>query len=93
MSMKRTIVMTLSAASLVLAGGLAWAASQYRPGATDTEIKIGNTNPYSGPASTYGTTGKSIAAYFAMINDQGGINGPQTHDAFSNGGHYGYRYR
>src|SRR5262249_11888707 len=50
-------------------------ASQYGPGVTDTKIKIGNTMPYSGPASAYGTIGKSSAAYFAMINDQGGING------------------
>ncbi len=42
---------------------------------TDTEIKIGNTMPYSGPASGYGAIGKSLAAYFAMINEQGGING------------------
>jgi ABC-type branched-subunit amino acid transport system substrate-binding protein len=45
------------------------------PGVSDTEIKIGNTMPYSGPASSYGTIGKSEAAYFAMIDEQGGING------------------
>jgi hypothetical protein len=75
MTMKQAIVTSLSAAGLVLAGGLSWAAGQYGPGASDTEIKIGNTVPYSGPASTYGIIGKSEAAYFAMINDQGGING------------------
>jgi branched-chain amino acid transport system substrate-binding protein len=75
MTMKQVIVTGLSAAGLVLVGGLSWAAGQYGPGATDTEIKIGNTVPYSGPASAYGTIGKSEAAYFAMINDQGGING------------------
>jgi Periplasmic binding protein len=75
MTMKQAIVTGLSAAGLVLAGGLGWAAGQYGPGASDTEIKIGNTVPYSGPASAYGTIGKSEAAYFAMINDQGGING------------------
>jgi branched-chain amino acid transport system substrate-binding protein len=75
MTMKRTVATALSAASLVLAGGLACAAGQYGPGVSDTEIKIGNTMPYSGPASSYGTIGKSDAAYFAMINDQGGING------------------
>ena len=48
---------------------------QYGPGGSDTEIKIGQTMPYSGPASSYGTIGKSEAAYFAMMNDQGGING------------------
>ncbi len=54
---------------------LALAAGQYGPGASDTEIKIGNTMPYSGPASAYGVIGKSEAAYFNMINEQGGING------------------
>jgi branched-chain amino acid transport system substrate-binding protein len=51
------------------------AQKKYDPGATDTEIRIGNTNPYSGPASAYGSIGKTIAAYFRMVNDQGGING------------------
>ena len=51
------------------------AAKQYDDGASDTEIKIGNINPYSGPASAYGTIGKAIAAYFKMVNDNGGING------------------
>jgi branched-chain amino acid transport system substrate-binding protein len=53
----------------------ALAQKKYDPGASDTEIKIGNTNPYSGPASAYGTIGKTIGAYFKMVNDQGGING------------------
>ena len=65
----------LSVAGLVVTGGLALAAGQYGPGVGDTEIKIGNTMPYSGPASPYGTIGKSEAAYFTMINKQGGING------------------
>jgi branched-chain amino acid transport system substrate-binding protein len=51
------------------------AQKKYDPGASDTEIRIGNTNPYSGPASAYGMIGKSIAAYFRMVNEQGGING------------------
>ena len=88
MAMKQTIVTALSAVGLVLACGLAWAAGQYGPGVTDTEIKLGNTMPYSGPASSYGTIGKSDAAYFAMINDQGGINGRKVNfvsldDAYS----------
>jgi len=64
-----------------LAFGLAVAASpavaqkKYDPGASDTEIKIGNINPYSGPASAYGTIGKTIGAYFNKINAEGGING------------------
>ena len=53
----------------------ALAQKKYDAGASDKEIKIGNTNPYSGPASAYGAIGKSIAAYFRMLNDRGGING------------------
>ena len=75
MTTKRTITKGLLTAGLILASGLAWAAGQYGPGASDTEIKIGNTMPYSGPASAYGIIGKSEAAYFAMVNEQGGING------------------
>ncbi|HEX9432249.1 MAG TPA: ABC transporter substrate-binding protein [Burkholderiales bacterium] len=51
------------------------AQKKYDAGASDKEIKIGNTNPYSGPASAYGQIGRAIAAYFKMVNDQGGING------------------
>ncbi len=68
--------------SLALAGITAAAISvstmaqkKYDPGATDTEIKIGDTKPYSGPASAYGTIGKAISAYFDKINAEGGING------------------
>ena len=73
--MRWIIAMSLSAVSLVFVSGLAWTAGQYGPGAGDTEIKIGNTMPYSGSASSYGVIGKSEAAYFAMINEQGGIKG------------------
>lgn len=62
----------------VLIGGLAAGCSEQKsatPGVSDTEIKVGSTNPYSGPASAYGTIGRAESAYFAMINDQGGING------------------
>ncbi len=48
---------------------------KYDPGASDTEIKIGNINPYSGPASAYGLIGKTIDAYFKKVNAEGGING------------------
>jgi branched-chain amino acid transport system substrate-binding protein len=58
----------------VLAGG-AHAQKKYDPGATDTEIKIGNIMPYSGPASAYATIGKTEAAYFNKLNSEGGING------------------
>src|ERR1700759_2469389 len=53
----------------------ALAQKKYDTGATDTEIKIGNIMPYSGPASAYGVIGKTEEAYFKMINDKGGING------------------
>jgi ABC-type branched-subunit amino acid transport system substrate-binding protein len=53
----------------------ALAQKTYDPGATDTEIKIGNIEAYSGPASAYGVIGKTEEAYFKMVNDQGGING------------------
>jgi branched-chain amino acid transport system substrate-binding protein len=58
-----------------IAASTAVAEKKYDPGATDTEIKIGQTMPYSGPASAYGTIGRAESAYFKMINDQGGING------------------
>ncbi|MGX9391759.1 ABC transporter substrate-binding protein [Nitrobacteraceae bacterium UC4446_H13] len=66
-----------SAALIVLAtaSSAAFAQKKYDTGASDTEIKIGNIMPYSGPASAYGVIGKTEAAYFKMINDQGGING------------------
>jgi branched-chain amino acid transport system substrate-binding protein len=64
------------------------AQKKYGPGATDTEIKLGQTMPYSGPASAYGAIGKAELAYFKMINDQGGINGRKVNlisldDAYS----------
>ena len=66
---------TMGALAVALAPGAALAQKNYGPGVTDTEIKIGQTMPYSGPASAYGTIGKAEAAYFKMINEQGGING------------------
>jgi branched-chain amino acid transport system substrate-binding protein len=59
----------------MIACSAATAAKQYGPGVTDTEIKIGQTMPYSGPASAYGTIGRAEAAYFAKLNAEGGING------------------
>src|SRR3981189_2511750 len=66
-----------SAAFVMLAASSSGALAQkkYDTGATDTEIKIGNIMPYSGPASAYGVIGKTEAAYFKKINDAGGING------------------
>ena len=76
-----TVAVALSASS-------AQAQKKYDTGATDTEIKIGQTNPFSGPASAYATIGKAQAAYFNMINQQGGVNGRkinliQYDDAYS----------
>jgi branched-chain amino acid transport system substrate-binding protein len=60
---------------VVAAAPPATAEKRYGPGVTDSEIKIGQTMPYSGPASAYGAIGKAEAAYFAMLNERGGING------------------
>jgi branched-chain amino acid transport system substrate-binding protein len=51
------------------------AQKKYDPGVSDKEIKLGHTNPYSGPLSAYGVIGKGISAYWNMVNDQGGVNG------------------
>ncbi len=74
--MKRHIeaVFLVSLLSMVTVPG-AKAAGNYGPGVTDTEIKLGNTTPYSGPVSSVSTTAKTELAYFAMINAQGGVNG------------------
>ena len=65
----------LAALALTLAATPAAAQKQYGPGVTDTEIKIGTTTPYSGPASAYSAGAVSATAYFTMINQQGGVNG------------------
>lgn len=62
-------------AALVFAPSIVRAQKKYDPGASDTEIKLGHTNPYSGPLSAYGVIGKAEAAYWQMVNDKGGING------------------
>jgi len=77
-----------TALTIALSVSSAYAQKKYDTGATDTEIKIGQTNPFSGPASAYATIGKTQAAYFKMINDEGGINGRkitliQYDDAYS----------
>ncbi|MCZ6552606.1 MAG: ABC transporter substrate-binding protein [SAR324 cluster bacterium] len=61
----------------VFIGGQCGGESGDTPGVTDKTIKVGNTNPYSGPASSYGTIGRAIEGYFKMVNEQGGINGRQ----------------
>ncbi len=75
MTNKQSAAAGLIAANLALAGGAAFAAGQYGPGVSDIEIKIGNIMPYSGPASGLGSLGKAETAYFAMVNDRGGVNG------------------
>jgi ABC-type branched-subunit amino acid transport system substrate-binding protein len=77
-----------AALTIALSATSAYAQKKYDTGASDTEIKIGQTVPFSGPASAYASIGKTQAAYFKMINDQGGINGRkinliQYDDAYS----------
>ncbi len=70
---RRSIMLGAAAASLLPAAG--FAQKKYGPGVSDTEIKIGQTIAYSGPASAYGQLGRAEAAYFKALNDRGGING------------------
>jgi branched-chain amino acid transport system substrate-binding protein len=88
--MRNGIFHLLSATTLAIAlsASSAYAQKKYDTGATDTEIKIGQTVPFSGPASAYSSIGKAQAAYFKMINEQGGVNGRKIHliqydDAYS----------
>ncbi len=81
-------LVTGTALAIALSATSAFAQKKYDPGASDTEIKIGQTVPFSGPASAYASIGKTQAAYFKMINDQGGVNGRkinliQYDDAYS----------
>jgi branched-chain amino acid transport system substrate-binding protein len=74
--MRRDILKTgLAGLGAAVVPGIAAAQKRYGPGADDKEIKIGGISPYSGPASSYGTIGKGIKAYFDKINAEGGING------------------
>ena len=61
--------------ALALSATQAAAQKKYDPGASDSEIKVGQTVPFSGPASAYASIGKAQLAYFRMLNEQGGING------------------
>jgi branched-chain amino acid transport system substrate-binding protein len=72
---ERLRIAALAAVALVFSSDLAFAQKKYDPGASDTEIKIGNIMPYSGPASVYGVIGKTEEAYFNKINAEGGIGG------------------
>ena len=74
--MKRNFLKAAAAgAGALLVSQTGFAQKRYDTGATDKEIKIGNINPYSGPASAYGAIGKTMDAYFKKINAEGGING------------------
>ena len=72
---KKLAVLSTAFAFAALSSGGALAQKKYDTGASDTEIKIGNIMPYSGPASAYGVIGKTEEAYFRKINAEGGING------------------
>src|ERR1700738_3678113 len=71
----RSTLAVLAALALTLVATPVLGQKKYSPGASDTEIKIGTTPPDSGPASAYAAGSISATAYFAMINDQGGVNG------------------
>jgi branched-chain amino acid transport system substrate-binding protein len=71
----RVATAVLGLAVAAATGNAAWAQKKYDTGASDTEIKIGNIVPYSGPASAYGVVGKAMAAVFKKVNDDGGLNG------------------
>jgi branched-chain amino acid transport system substrate-binding protein len=73
--MKLSLIPIAAALAAVLAAPAAMAQKKYDPGASDTEIKVGNIMPYSGPASAYGTIGRAAAAYIKKVNDEGGVNG------------------
>jgi branched-chain amino acid transport system substrate-binding protein len=74
-AVRRALVIAAAAAPLGARVGTAFAQKRYDPGASDSEIKLGQTMPYSGAASAYGTIGRAESAYFRKINDEGGING------------------
>jgi branched-chain amino acid transport system substrate-binding protein len=72
---RRTFLAGVSAATTLSVNRVVFGEKKYDVGATDTEIKIGHTNPYSGPASSYSSIGKLHQAYWKMVNETGGING------------------
>jgi branched-chain amino acid transport system substrate-binding protein len=74
-NLKRRTILAAAPGALALAVRPTRAANQYGPGVTDTEIKIGNCSPYSGPLSNASPIPLSAAAYYKMINEQGGVNG------------------
>src|SRR6201992_91773 len=72
--LKLNVAAVSAIVALAVTSGSALAQKKYDTGATDTEIKIGNIMPYSGPASAYGVIGRTEAAFFQKINDGGGIH-------------------
>ncbi|WP_426531993.1 ABC transporter substrate-binding protein [Bradyrhizobium sp. McL0615] len=72
---RRRIATTLLGLAMATSATAALAQKKYDTGASDTEIKIGNIVPYSGPASAYGVVGRAMGAVFKKVNDEGGING------------------
>jgi ABC-type branched-subunit amino acid transport system substrate-binding protein len=86
---RRWRLLTLAAGAALVAGSPATAQQKYDPGASDTEIKLGQTMPYSGPASAFALIGRVMIGYFNMVNEtQGGVNGRKVtlislDDAFS----------
>src|ERR1700743_2391774 len=88
MAANRGVLLASLVLGLMAVADPAAAQKKYDPGATDSEIKIGNIMPYSGPLSAYALIGRTEAAYFNMINAEGGINGRKINfvtydDAFS----------
>ena len=88
LSTVRIAAISAAITAVAVTSTAAFAQKKYDTGASDTEIKIGNIIPYSGPASAYGVIGKTEEAYFKMINDRGGINGRKVNfvsydDAYS----------
>ena len=73
--MKLKLVPIAALLATAVASSAALAQKNYGPGVSDKEVLLGHINPYSGPASAYGTIGRTIAAYFKMVNEQGGVNG------------------
>src|SRR5579863_9504863 len=72
---RRQVLAMLAASTMLYAVPALAAEKHYAPGITDTEIKIGQTNPYSGPTSMWSANGRADMAFFKMINDKGGVNG------------------
>src|SRR6185295_4798622 len=69
------LMTAVAVTAVAMAGDLSAAEKKYGPGVTDTEIKLGQTLPYSGPASAFSSYGRVMTGYLKMVNEAGGING------------------